>query len=394
VIVELHMLQNFAPSCLNRDDTNSPKECQFGGYRRARISSQCIKRAIRWNGVFKDMLKDHLSSRSLRFPTQVYDELLKLGVKQSLAKEIGKHLETIAKKEATKSEGEEGKETEKIAKKNQASYELDIFKTPQMVFYTEDEVKECATQVKALLDQGMKPAEVFKKDKKGKFTNLTVFPVPRSADIGLFGRMVTSAHFDNIDAACQVAHAISTNKVGVEFDFYTAVDDLQPKEETGAGMMGTIEFNSACYYRYANIDLVQLKKNLGGDEALSYKAVEAFLRASVNAIPSGKQTSMASPTPPDFILAVVRDSGAWSLANAFAKPVSPGSNGNLVEHSITALVDYWNRLVKVYGDKGVRAKPALALVKAELTGLNPVENMDRMIKEVMKAVTSGSQKGG
>ena len=50
MIIELHMLQNFAPSCLNRDDTNSPKECEFGGYRRARISSQCIKRAIRFTG--------------------------------------------------------------------------------------------------------------------------------------------------------------------------------------------------------------------------------------------------------------------------------------------------------------------------------------------------------
>src|SRR5438270_13048263 len=45
--IEIHVLQNFAPSCLNRDDTNSPKNCEFGGHRSARISSQCIKRAIR-----------------------------------------------------------------------------------------------------------------------------------------------------------------------------------------------------------------------------------------------------------------------------------------------------------------------------------------------------------
>src|SRR6266545_2919488 len=47
MLIELHLLQNFAPSNLNRDDTGSPKDCEFGGFRRARISSQCIKRAIR-----------------------------------------------------------------------------------------------------------------------------------------------------------------------------------------------------------------------------------------------------------------------------------------------------------------------------------------------------------
>src|SRR5207302_1435984 len=45
--IEVHVLQNFAPSNLNRDDTGSPKDAEFGGYRRARISSQCIKRAVR-----------------------------------------------------------------------------------------------------------------------------------------------------------------------------------------------------------------------------------------------------------------------------------------------------------------------------------------------------------
>src|SRR5271166_825289 len=45
--VELHLIQNFAPSNLNRDDTGAPKDCEFGGCRRARISSQCVKRAVR-----------------------------------------------------------------------------------------------------------------------------------------------------------------------------------------------------------------------------------------------------------------------------------------------------------------------------------------------------------
>jgi len=376
VIVELHMLQNFAPSCLNRDDTNSPKECQFGGYRRARISSQCIKRAIRED--FKgslDLPPEFLARRSKLFVDKLTDKLIQGGKRQEEARVVAiRALNSI------------GLEVDE--KDNTTQY---------LLFLGEKELNNMAEMVLANW-AGLKSIDAKEKAGKqksdlGKKLKGTL-DGGKAVDLALFGRMLADLPDKNIDAACQVAHAISTNKVNVEFDFYTAVDDIKPKEEAGAGMMGTIEFNSACYYRYANVDLEQLKKNLGNDEALAYKAVEAFLRASVNAIPSGKQTSMASPTPPDFVLAVVRDSGAWSLANAFAKPVSPGSNGNLVEHSITALVDYWNRLVKVYGDKGVRAKPALALVTAELTGLNPVENMDKMIREVMKAVTGGSQKGG
>ena len=46
-LIEIHALQNFAPSNLNRDDTGAPKDALFGGTRRARVSSQCLKRAVR-----------------------------------------------------------------------------------------------------------------------------------------------------------------------------------------------------------------------------------------------------------------------------------------------------------------------------------------------------------
>jgi len=387
MIVELHILQNFAPSCLNRDDTNSPKECEFGGYRRARISSQCIKRSIRWNGIFRELLKNHLSSRSLKFPNQVYEDLIKLNVAEPIAREIGKGLVAIAKKEAAKGEVEMETGDNKTVKdkKVKDTYELDIFKTPQMVFYTNDEVSYCANKIKILLDKGLKPMEVLKKDKKGKFENLDSFPIPHSVDIGLFGRMVTSAHFSNIDAACQVAHAISTHKVGREFDFYTAVDDLPKEDETGAGMMGDIEFNSACYYRYANIDMGQLKHNLDDDE-LAHKAVEAFIRAAISAIPSGKQTSFSAQNPPDFIFAVVRDSGAWSLANAFSNPVK--TNGDLVADSIDALSTYWNKIYTIYGSDGIKAKPVVALRGSKFDGLDRVNNIDELVAKVNIAIAA------
>jgi CRISPR system Cascade subunit CasC len=177
-----------------------------------------------------------------------------------------------------------------------------------------------------------------------------LFHAGRAADLALFGRMIADRPGDNVVAASQVAHALSTHRVDLEFDFYTAVDDLQSEGETGAGMMGTVEYNAACFYRYSNLDLAQLLRNLDGNAVLAGNAVEAFLRASIEAIPTGKQNSMAAQNPPSLVLAVVRDKGFWSLANAFLKPVRAGDSEDLMAASIGALGIYWKRLTEMYGE--------------------------------------------
>ena len=45
--VDFHVLQTVPPSCVNRDDTGSPKTAVYGGATRARVSSQAWKHAIR-----------------------------------------------------------------------------------------------------------------------------------------------------------------------------------------------------------------------------------------------------------------------------------------------------------------------------------------------------------
>jgi len=178
----------------------------------------------------------------------------------------------------------------------------------------------------------------------------------KAADLALFGRMIADLPDRNVEGSCQVAHALSTNAVNVEFDFYTAIDDLKSDDVTGADMLGTIEFNSACYYRYLNLNVDQLAGNLGGDVDLTRRAVEAFVRAAVTAVPSGKQNSMAAQNPPSLVLAVVRERGLWSLANAFVKPVRPGLNGDLVAQSIGRLDDHWGKIARMYGERQIAGK--------------------------------------
>ena len=378
MFVELHLIQNFAPSCLNRDDTNSPKDCEFGGFRRARISSQCLKRAIRQRPSFAEHVASGIGNRTKLLVAQLQKAL---GAAGKPADQCAAIVPAVVEATMGKLKGDE---------------------TAVLVYLGSDEVDrirdiilahwgELADAAKAgagkAAQKGKTPLQTAAEAAAAEFK-----PATKAADIALFGRMVAENTSMNVDAACQVAHAISTHKVSMEMDFFTAVDDLKPDDEPGAGMMGTVEFNSSCFYRYALIDTAQLAENLGGDEALARAAVEAFLRSSIAAIPSARQNSMAAQNPPSFIFAVVRNGSApWSLVNAFEKPVRATETKGLVGQSVEALVAYWDELAKMYGEEGIVAKSLTALGDADLGGLKAAKgaNVEGVIATVMAALTGG-----
>jgi CRISPR system Cascade subunit CasC len=304
--IEVHVLQNVAPSCLNRDDTNTPKSCEFGGVIRARVSSQSWKRAMR--ELFQAENSVPVGLRTKQLQSRLVE---KLGTEFEAAK-VTKFLEECYSKMDGKRKDE----------------------TAVLLFVSEAEIDE----ISACLREGV--------DIKAAITRLQA--VRQSADIALFGRMLAEKPDRNIDAACQVAHAISTHQVNLETDFYTAVDDLTvERDEVGAGMLGTQGYNSACFYRYSLIDTVQLKKNLGGDVALMEQTIEAYLKAFTLAIPGAKQNSHAAQNLPSFALFIARDSGTpLSLANAFARPIR---SEDLIGASIHALARYHARMDRLYG---------------------------------------------
>lgn len=377
MLLELHILQNFAPSNLNRDDTGSPKTCEFGGYRRARISSQAIKRAIRREFDIADLIpEEQRAIRSKRFVELLAQGLSRRGRPEEQSAgvaEAGLALLdiTLAKDNKTQYLLYLGAaELENIVEFCDAQWEslaVAAAEKKSTKKGTQDEsAKKLAKQLQAALDGG------------------------RAADLALFGRMLADLPERNIDAACQVAHAISTHQVSSEFDYYTAVDDLKPEDTAGADMIGTIEFNSACYYRYANIDLAQLARNLGGDADLAVKTVRAFLVASRDAIPTGKQNSFAARSAPSFILTVVRPAGAWSLANAFVNPVRPASGG-LIANSMVALDKHWGDLSAVYGAPSGASLAMVATGETELPNLGAarVATFNDLMERTITAVSAG-----
>lgn len=343
MLVELHIIQNFAPSNLNRDDTNSPKDCTFGGYRRARISSQCFKRAIRTHPRFSDAVGGGSGVRTKRLASRVAE----------LLSERGRDREEADQVVAQVLQG--------------ADYKVDeAGRTSVLLFVSPGELSQYARLIDESWDELVAAmAEEAEKKKPGtiklsKELKKAIKDLGSSmdaADIALFGRMVAESTNLNIDAACQVAHAISTHPVDVEMDFYTAVDDLNPKEDTGAGMMGIIEFNSACFYRYAALHLDSLVDNLHGDKESALDAAVGFVQAAVAAIPSGKQNSMAAHNPPSYVHVRVREDGTpWSLANAFIEPARVGRKdgaGDLARNSIRKLESFDASLQEMYGDDGL-----------------------------------------
>lgn len=367
--IECHILQNFPPHCLNRDDTNSPKDCEFGGVRRGRISSQCLKRAVRDQFELNNSFDS--GQRAVR-TKRVVEQAAKLLVDKGRAfDEATTNIVALLagaklKTEPPKNEGEQPKTQYLLYLPQRKLQEL-----ANIVHEHWDVLSQIAGVQAApppSSDDSEKSAEKGKKEKKGKKEDKKdkAADVPKEAkdavnklfrdakqtpEIALFGRMIADNPDWNVEAACQVAHAISTHRISMEFDFFTAVDDLKKDSDTGSDMMGTVQFNSACFYRYAVVDVDGLQANLGGQEQadLTQSAIKAFLQAFVHARPTGKQNSMAANTLPSLVLFTVREGGqAVSLVNAFAKPVVVRGTSDLESGSGEQLAKHFADLRKMY----------------------------------------------
>ena len=333
MFIELHLIQNFAPANLNRDDTNNPKDCTFGGHRRARISSQALKRAIRYEPVFAQTTQSANGERSKWMTKRLKDNLIAAGKD---------------KKEATAvSAAFVNDYYAKWDKKNPE-------KSSVLIYFSQEEV---ATAVTGLLENWDEAVSIAEKGKTitNAIKTLQAQTKERTSapDIALFGRMLAENPTLNIDAACQVAHAISTHRISMEMDFYTAVDDIPNVEDSGAGagMMGFTPFNSACFYRYARIDWRQLRQNLDNNDDLARRTVEGFLRAAMDAIPTGKQNSFAAQNPTSLAIAIVREDGrTWNLANAFETPIYPRRDTGIIQPTIQALDKFWGQLTRARDD--------------------------------------------
>lgn len=337
MLIEVHMLKNYPPTCLNRDDAGSPKSCIFGGVQRGRISSQCIKRSVRTSELFTQAVgKSNIGVHTRKLPELVAKELEQRGFPETFIEEAKKKISGFGNREGR--ENKDGPFTAQIA-----------FYSKQDIDSVADKVTEAIGDINNL--EQFKQQSVKDWQKSMQDTNRRGI----SIDMALFGRMVTSDAFVDVEAAMQVAHAVSTHRVENELDFFTAVDDLifdESDQNLRAGMLGDADFNSCCYYFYASIDLDQLKENLKNSydaKAVAKELVPAVIETFVFSNPSGKQNAFAGNVLPEMVLCEAKSKKVpLSYINAFVKPARAGDMKDIVEDSISKFFNEVNNCDKDY----------------------------------------------
>ncbi len=321
--LQLHLLTSYPPACLNRDDLNRPKTAVMGGVPRLRISSQSLKRAWRTSEQFEAALKNHVGKRTKLMGVQVYQHLIKTGTPENRAKEWA---QAIAAKFGKLK-----------AKKQDAP--LNDLEIEQLAHFSPEEQESIFALAGKLAEETRAPTEDELKLLREKH---------KAADIALFGRMLADSPKYNTEAACQVAHAVTVHRAAVEDDFFTAVDDLNTREEdAGSAHMGEQGFGAGLFYVYVCIDCDLLKENLSTDTELTSKAIHALIDAATKVAPTGKQNSFASRAWAYYGLAEKGSRQPRSLSLAFMKPVR---EGDMLTDAVEALEKMRNNLDKVYYD--------------------------------------------
>ena len=314
--VDIHVLQSVPPSNVNRDDTGAPKSALYGGVRRARISSQAWKKAVRTS--FKDFLPaSQTGARTLRVVELLMNRLT--ADPYRLAQEDARQKALAVVKalglKADKPRVKEGSGPEGVER------------TQYLVFYSNQQLDRLA-QLAATSEGKISSSDA----KKAADSD-------HGIEVALFGRMVADSKDLNVDSAVQVAHALSTHAVEIESDYFTAVDDYKlDEDDAGAGMIGTVEFTSETLYRFATVAVSTLEDNLG-DVDLTADAAAAFVRGFVVSMPTGKQNTFANNTLPDAVVVQIRKGRSASFVGAFEDAIT-STTGGFVEASCKALASY------------------------------------------------------
>jgi CRISPR system Cascade subunit CasC len=340
-LIELHILQSFPVSCLNRDDVGSPKTAVFGGVNRARLSSQCMKHAIRLYA--RDLAGELFAGERTRKAAQdLTAKLIELDSAETKAKEIA---EAVCHGFLSKTAPKKKKKGKEEVTEGDEETESD---TSTLLYFSPSEIQRIAEAITAA-----KRANPETKD----FQEIATRAVGKAqlkdaADIAVFGRMVANETSLTLEGAGMFSHALSTHKAENELDFWTAVDDSkQVGDDAGAANMGTIEFTSAVYYRYAALNLTMLADDRHL-KALSVdglrKVVDTFIRATLMAVPGARKNSMNAHTLPSYVLGTFKSAGQpVQLINAFEAPIRPKSG--LLDNSIEAMKAHHSKMKETWG---------------------------------------------
>ena len=379
--IDIHALQSLPPSNINRDDTGAPKSAVFGGVPRQRVSSQAWKRAIRQD-FERSMPAGTIGFRTKHAVDLVARRVLELAsdgeawpdarAGEAAADFFRAAGITVAKSRKKGNVDEPGEEVPGVA--------VATDETGYLLFISPRQITRAAESI--LAADGAKPV---KKDAK------EILDTEHSIDIAMFGRMVADDAAYNVDASVQVAHAIGVHESEPEFDYFTAVDDVvEDREETGAGMIGTVQMMSSTLYRFATIDMDSLTENLG-DATAAAEAAGAFVSSFVTALPNGKQNTFANNTLPELVYVTIRDTRSVSLVNAFEEPVRVRDGESRRALAAQRLADESRAVAAAYGFEPTASYiVALGDLATSFDGLGEVVTLKDLISRITGTLRAGA----
>lgn len=320
--IQLHALVSYPPANLNRDDLGRPKTAIMGGAMRLRISSQSLKRAWRTSELFEDALGEHRGTRTKRLGIQIKDSLMAEGVDEKKAFEWAARIAECFGKVKTKKDKDGGEPLE----------------IEQLVHIAPEEQRLIDALARQLAAEKRPPED----------SELSLLrKQPKAVDIALFGRMLASSPTYNVEAAAQVAHAITVHAVKIDDDYFTAVDDLNTHDEdAGAAHIGETGFAAGVFYLYVCINKTLLCENLQHDTELVNKTLTALVETMTKVSPTGKQNSFASRAYTSYLLAEIGTQQPRSLSVAFLSPVQ---GNDILDLAKKNLINQYKNFDNVYG---------------------------------------------
>ncbi|MFI6688059.1 type I-E CRISPR-associated protein Cas7/Cse4/CasC [Streptomyces sp. NPDC050485] len=358
LIIDAHVLHAYPLSNLNRDEFGSPKIAVLGGVERTRISSACQKRGCRINT--ETVLGDR-ALRTRRIPEKVAAELRARGWNEKEALDGGQAIALSAQFSGLKL-AETGITNVMLFVPESAITDL-----ADLADAHRDLLAAAAELARAQADAADKTKPKTKGKAKGpeldKATKAKIAELrdavrtvlcQRNGSIAAFGRMLANTPEATVDGSIAVAHAITTHAGEEQPDYFTAVDDI-PGSDNGSAHMGQHAHASGTFYRYATINVDELIRNLGNDQAMARELIHAFLTEFARHVPSAKKNSTAPFTPPALVHFTVRTDQPMNLSGAFEAPVTADDTSGWTAPSITALDRHATAVNTFLGDKHLLA---------------------------------------
>lgn len=366
MFVDFCAIQTVPSNNINRDDTGAPKTALYGGVRRARVSSQAWKKAMR--DSFTDLLPEDM--RAVR---------TKL-VADQVAAVIEAERPELAEKALDMAQAALNAAGIQVEKSKRSGDDEGKVAAKYLIFISNAEIASLAHAAIAWEDSGTDWANAKTKDLKKDVVDC--FHGKQGVEIALFGRMLADAADLNVDACAQVAHAISVDRVTQEYDYFTALDQCASDDNAGAAMIDSTGFNSSTLFRYATVNVTELAQQLG-DATVAADAVAAFAKAFICSMPTGKQNSFANRTLPNAVLVSVRAQQPINPVGAFEAPVRPSDNDSIAHRAAVRLGERVRSIEEAYD---MPAQKAWNIVDAdpvaELDGVSDRVDLATMVSQL------------